>query len=58
LLLVSRHEATLGIVYAVDVAADQGTKVARTFPEDSHPPIVYPIALTTENKEPAAARFH
>lgn len=57
LLLVSRHEAPLGIVYATDVAADPGTKVAGVFPEDAHPPIVYPTALTTESKRPAAARF-
>jgi molybdate transport system substrate-binding protein len=57
LLLVSRHEAPLGIVYATDVAADPGTKVAGTFPEDTHPPIVYPIALTAESNDPSAARL-
>jgi molybdate transport system substrate-binding protein len=57
LLLVSRHEAPLGIVYATDVAADPGTKVAGTFPEDTHPPIVYPIALIAESNNPSAARF-
>jgi hypothetical protein len=40
LLFVSRHEAPLGIVYATDAAADPRVKVAGTFPEDSHPPIV------------------
>jgi molybdate transport system substrate-binding protein len=57
LLLVSRHEAPLGIVYATDVAADPGVKVVGVFPPDSHPPIVYPIALTSENKDPAAGRL-
>jgi molybdate transport system substrate-binding protein len=57
LLLVSRREAPLGIVYRTDVAADPGTKAVGVFPEDSHPPILYPIALTTSGKEPAAARF-
>jgi molybdate transport system substrate-binding protein len=57
LLLVSRQEAPLGIVYKTDVAADGGTKIAGVFPEDTHPPIVYPIALTADGKEPAAARF-
>jgi molybdate transport system substrate-binding protein len=57
LLLVSRHEAPLGIVYATDVAADPGVKVVGVFPPDSHPPIVYPIALISENKEPAAGRL-
>jgi molybdate transport system substrate-binding protein len=57
LLLVSRHEAPLGIVYATDVAADPGVKVVGVFPPDSHPPIVYPIALTTETRDPAAKRL-
>ena len=57
LLLVSRHEAPLGIVYATDVAADPGVKVVRVFPPDTHPPIVYPIALTAQNRDPAAKRL-
>jgi len=57
LLLVSRKEAPLGIVYATDVAADPGTKVAAVFPPDTHPPIVYPIALTKEGNDPSAAKF-
>jgi molybdate transport system substrate-binding protein len=57
LLLVSRHEAPLGIVYATDVAADPGVKVVGVFPPETHPPIVYPIALTSENQEPAAGRL-
>ncbi len=51
LLLVSRGEAPLGIVYATDAAADPQVKVIATFPEDSHPPIVYPVAQTTESKD-------
>jgi len=57
LLLVSRHEAPLGIVYATDVAADPGAKVVGVFPPDTHPPIVYPIALTTESRDPAAKQL-
>ncbi len=30
-------------------------KVIGTFPADSHPPIVYPVALTTAAKSGAAA---
>src|SRR5215467_6164923 len=57
LLLVSRREAPLGIVYATDAAADPGVKIAGVFPEDTHPPIVYPVALTAESKTPNAARL-
>jgi molybdate transport system substrate-binding protein len=57
LLLVSRGEAPLGIVYATDAAADKGVKIVGVFPEDTHPPIVYPIALAASSKNPAAANF-
>jgi molybdate transport system substrate-binding protein len=46
LLLVSRGEAPLGIVYQTDAAADSNVKIIGTFPEDTHPPIIYPVALT------------
>ncbi len=44
LLLVSRGEAPLGIVYMTDSKADAGVKVVGTFPENSHEPIIYPVA--------------
>ena len=57
LAFVSRGEAPLGIVYATDAAADVGVAVVGTFPEDSHPPIVYPVAVTADSDNPAAAAF-
>jgi molybdate transport system substrate-binding protein len=57
LLLVSRGEAPYGIVYQTDAAADPGVKVVGTFPEDSHPPIIYPIAITTDSKNADAAAY-
>ncbi len=57
LLLVSRGEAPLGIVYQTDAAADPGVKVIGTFPEGSHPPIIYPIAITAESKNADAAAY-
>ncbi len=45
LALVSRREAAAGIVYKTDAAADTEVSVIGTFPEGSHPEIVYPIAL-------------
>jgi molybdate transport system substrate-binding protein len=56
LFFVARGEAPLGIVYATDAAAQSGVRIAGVFPEDTHPPIVYPIALTG-SKNPAAAKF-
>jgi molybdate transport system substrate-binding protein len=56
LLLVSRGEAPLGIVYTTDAASDPTVRIVATFPADSHPRIVYPIALTPK-AGPAAAAF-
>jgi molybdate transport system substrate-binding protein len=55
LLLVSRGEAPLGIVYQTDAAAEPNVKIIGTFPEDTHPPIIYPIALTANASNPDAA---
>jgi molybdate transport system substrate-binding protein len=46
LALVARGEATLGIVYETDAKVEPGVKIIGVFPEDSHPPIVYPVAAT------------
>lgn len=57
LAFVSRREAPLGIVYATDAAAEPGVKVVGVFPDYTHPPIVYPAALTADSKNPSAARL-
>jgi molybdate transport system substrate-binding protein len=57
LLLVSRGEAPLGIVYQTDAAADPNVRIVAAFPEDTHPPIVYPVALTMESTHPDAQVF-
>jgi molybdate transport system substrate-binding protein len=56
LAFVARGEAPLGIVYRTDALADKRVRIVDEFPEDSHPPIIYPIALTTR-AGPAAQRF-
>jgi molybdate transport system substrate-binding protein len=57
LLLVSRGEAPLGLVYATDAAADPGVKIVGKLPADSHPPIVYPAAIVASSKSPEAAAY-
>jgi len=57
LLLVEKHEAPAGIVYATDAAVDPGVAVAATFPADSHPPIVYPFAVTAAGDTPQARKL-
>ena len=54
LVLVVRGEAPLGIVYETDAKIEPGVKIVGVFPEDSHPPIVYPVALTKDAKPDAA----
>ncbi len=55
LLLVSRGEAPLGIVYQTDAAADPGVRIVDAFPENTHPAIIYPVALTASSKAADAA---
>ena len=55
LALVARGEAVLGIVYETDAKVEPGVKIVGTFPADSHPAIVYPVASTVTAK-PAALR--
>ena len=55
LVLVARQEAPLGIVYATDAKIEPSVKIIGVFPEDSHPPIIYPAAATTNAKPGAAA---
>jgi molybdate transport system substrate-binding protein len=57
LALVERGEASLGIVYRTDAMVAK-VKVIGTFPEDSHPPIVYPVALTVQGAKSEAAKAY
>ncbi len=57
LALVARGEARLGIVYATDAKAEDKVAVAGVFPEDSHAPIVYPVAVISSSKNPDAEAF-
>jgi molybdate transport system substrate-binding protein len=57
LLLVARGETPFGIVYATDAAAEPGVKIVGTFPEDTHPPIVYPVAIVAASTSPGAQAY-
>ncbi|MEH2530157.1 molybdate transport system substrate-binding protein [Bradyrhizobium sp. AZCC 1588] len=54
LTLVARGEAALGIVYSTDAKAEPGVKIVGTFPADSHPAIIYPVAATITAKPEAS----
>jgi len=49
---VSQGGAQAGIVYQTDAAIDPGVRVAFTFPERSHPRILYTAALLTPEGAP------
>jgi molybdate transport system substrate-binding protein len=53
LAFVDRGEAPLGIVYDTDAKIDKGVRIVGLFPDDTHPRIVYPAALTRQAKGPA-----
>jgi molybdate transport system substrate-binding protein len=57
LALVGRGEAPLGVVYRSDALADDSIKVVGDFREDSHPPIIYPIAIVADSTHTDAATF-
>ncbi|KLJ00972.1 molybdate ABC transporter substrate-binding protein [Luteimonas sp. FCS-9] len=55
LALVARGEAPLGVVYGSDARAEPRVKVLATFPADSHPEIVYPVARVAASGQPHQA---
>jgi len=57
LVLVARAEAPLGVVYATDAKAEPRVKIVATFPETSHPPIIYPVARVRASTHAQAAAF-
>ncbi len=56
LALVATGEAPFGVVYQTDATAEPKVKVVDTFPEDSHAPIIYPIAVIAASKSADAAK--
>lgn len=56
LAFVARGETPFGIVYETDALMEKRVRIVDTFPEDSHVPITYPVAVLTTAK-PGAGRF-
>lgn len=56
LAFVARGECPAGAVYTTDAMISDKVKIIGTFPDKSHAPIVYPLALlkTTENQTKAS----
>ena len=47
LAFVARGEVPLAIVYETDARVETKVRIVDLFPADTHPPITYPVALTT-----------
>jgi molybdate transport system substrate-binding protein len=56
LAFIARGETPLGIVYETDAKVERRVRIVDFFPEDSHSPIVYPVAVTATAR-PAAKQF-
>ncbi|GIX06093.1 MAG: molybdate ABC transporter substrate-binding protein [Candidatus Poribacteria bacterium] len=56
LAYVSGGEADVGIVYASDAAIAPSLEVVFVFPEDTHRPIRYPVAVLRSASRPGTAR--
>jgi molybdate transport system substrate-binding protein len=54
---VARGETPLGIVYQTDAYAEKKVRIAARFPADTHPAIIYPVAVIASSKHPAASSF-
>jgi molybdate transport system substrate-binding protein len=57
LAFVATGEAPLGIVYQTDAHSEAKVKSIAAFPADSHPPIVYPVAITASSINPDVEAF-
>jgi molybdate transport system substrate-binding protein len=55
--MVTRGDAPMAVVFATDAATDADVAIVGTFPDDTHPPILYPVAILAQSRNPAAVRF-
>lgn len=58
LALVERNEAPYGIVYGSDAVASDKVAVVGIFPESSHKPVEYPMAMVKDHNTPAVTAFY
>ena len=56
LAFVARGETPVGIVYETDAKIEPKVKIVGAFPDDSYPPVTYPVAAVTTAKS-AATRY-
>jgi molybdate transport system substrate-binding protein len=54
---VARDETPLGIVYQTDAYAEKKVRVIALFPQNTHPAIIYPVAVIATSRYTAAPDF-
>jgi len=57
LALVARGETPFGVVYRTDSMAERRVRTIGEFPASSHPPIVYPAAVTAGSRSKIAYEY-
>ena len=57
LAFVARGETPVGIVYETDAKVEPKVKTIGTFPDDSYPPVTYPVAATADTKNPGVGQY-
>jgi molybdate transport system substrate-binding protein len=57
LAFVARGETAIGIVYETDAKIEPKVKIVGVFPDESYPPVTYPVAATAATSNAAVARY-
>jgi molybdate transport system substrate-binding protein len=57
LAFVARGETPVGIVYETDAKVEPKVKIVGTFPDGSHPPVVYPVTATADGKSASTSAY-
>ncbi|MDI6935655.1 molybdate ABC transporter substrate-binding protein, partial [Serratia sp. Se-PFBMAAmG] len=58
LALVERNESPYGIVYGSDAVASDKVQVVGRFPDDSHKPVEYPMAVVKDHQNATVEAFY
>ena len=58
LALVERNETPYGIVYGSDAVVSEKVQVVGRFPEDSHKPVEYPMAIVKDHQNATVEAFY
>ncbi|MGF1690998.1 molybdate ABC transporter substrate-binding protein [Photobacterium kagoshimensis] len=58
LVLVERGESNLGIVYKTDAKISKKVKIVAEFPDSSHAPIRYPMAIVKNKATPVVQNYY